>query len=298
MELKSLATFIAVAETESFTRAGKRLNVSQSAISQQIRALEESLGSPLFSRQARRVLLTQAGDVLLPYARQILRKADEARAVVSDFESLGRGRVTIGAGGALCHHVLPELLREFSERFGKIEVQVLSGFTQHTLKRTVEGSVDLGLLLLPISHSGVVATELGRDELFAIAPKGHRWERLESVRARDFIDEQLVSYERASETFQILERFLVEDGVFPTVAMEIADLEAVKRMVAVGLGVSVVAGWAVRKEQREGSLIVRPLAPAGLHRTWGIVRRANEALTASQRGFISICSTRFPQLIR
>lgn len=288
---------MAIAETESFTRAGQRLEVSQSAISQQIRSLETSLGTALFARQARKVTLTQAGNVLLPYARQILAKVDEAAAVVSDFEAMGRGRVIIGAGGAICHHVLPQLLSDFSERFGKIEVRVISGFTSETLKRTLDGTVDIGLLVLPVQVAGIAVAELGRDELVAVAPPEHRWQSHDRIRPDDFNGETLVLYNRASHTFRIVERFLLEAGVFPSFGMEISDLEAVKKMVEVGLGVSVLANWTVRREIADGTLIARPLAPAGLYRSWGIIRRANETPTASQRSFLGICQSQFPRLI-
>jgi DNA-binding transcriptional LysR family regulator len=297
MELRALKTFVAVAESESFTRAGARLKVSQSAVSQQIRALEKSVGSSLFTRRSRNVALTQAGNVLLPYARQILAKVEEAQAVISDYESMGRGRVAIGAGGAICHHILPQLLKEFSARFGKIEMQVLSGFSNETLDRTVNGAVDLGIVVMPAGTDGVVATDLGRDELVAIAPTGHTWENAERIRPRDFADEKLVVYERNSRTFRIIETFLLEDGVFPHFAMEIDDIDAVKKMVEAGLGVAVVAEWTVREEIAAGSLIARPLGTSGVYRTWGLVQRANETLTASQRGFIGICKSRFPALI-
>jgi len=297
MDIRELRTFIAVAETGSFTRAGGRLQISQSAVSQQIRLLEESLGAPLFTRRAREVSLTQAGNVLLPYARQIVAKLEEARAVVSDYEGLGRGRIVIGAGGAVCHHLLPELLKEFSQRFAKVEIQVISGFSNETLQRTIEGGVDLGIVVLPVQHTAVVSAELGRDELVAIAQPGHRWTGLARVRARDFVDEPLVVYERNSHTFRIIERFLLEEGVFPRFAMEISDLEAVKRMVEAGLGVAVMATWMIRQEILRGSLIARPLGARGLHRAWGVLHRASEALTASQKGFLSICRTRFPELI-
>jgi DNA-binding transcriptional LysR family regulator len=297
MDIRELRTFIAAAETGSFTRAGGRLQISQSAVSQQMRLLEESLGAPLFTRRAREVSLTQAGSVLLPYARQIVAKLDEARAVVSDYESLGRGRVVIGAGGAVCHHLLPQLLKEFSERFAKVEIQVISGFSNETLQRTLDGAVDLGIVVLPLQHTGTVTTELGRDELVAIAPPTHRWVELARVRARDFVDEPLVVYERNSHTFHIIERFLLEEGVFPRFAMEISDLEAVKRMVEAGLGVAVMATWMIREEIRRGSLIARPVGARGLYRSWGLLHRANEALTASQKGFLSICRSRFPELV-
>jgi DNA-binding transcriptional LysR family regulator len=297
MDLRALRAFVTVFETESFTRAGARLQVSQSAVSQQIKVLEESLGAELFTRHGRTVALTQAGHVLLPYARQILSKVDEAVAVVSDYENLGRGRVVLGAGGAICHHVLPTLLREFSDRFARVEMQVISGFSNETLQRTADGTVDLGIVVLPVSNSAVVTSDLGRDELVAIAPPGHRWESMTRVRARDFADERLVVYERSSHTFRIIERFLLEEGAFPRFAMEISDLEAVKRMVEAGLGVAVLAAWAVQDEIAKKSLVARPVGTRGLHRTWGIIHRKSEALTASQRGFLSICRTKFPGLV-
>ena len=298
MDIRGLRAFIAVAETGSFTRAGQRMQVSQSAVSQQIRSLEDAVGAALFTRQARTVKLTQAGDVLLPYARQITAKVDEARAVISDFEAMGRGRVVIGAGAAACLHLLPHLLSEFSARFGKIEIQVISGLTFETLQRTVDGTVDLGFVVLPVEEAGVVVTELGRDELVAIAPPGHHWGTLEQVRPKDFVGETLVVNHRASHTFRIVERFLLEAGVFPKFGMEIGDVEAIKRMVEVGLGVAVIANWALRRELEAGVLVARPLAPKGLHRTWGLVRRANETATASHKSFVSICRSRFSQLVQ
>ena len=297
MELRELRTFIAVAETQNFTRAGRKLDISQSAVSQQIKALEESVGAQLYSRRARTVTLTQAGNVLLPYARQVIGKVDEAVAVISDFEGLGRGRVVIGAGGAICHHVLPHILREFSDRFAKIEIQVISGFSFETMQRALDGTIDLGILLLPVRDTALVATEMGRDQLVAIAPPGHHWQELSRIKPGDFASEKLITYDRKSETFSILERFLLEDGVFPRFGMEISDLEAVKKMVGAGLGVAVVAGWAVRTEIEAGELIAKPLGARGLYRSWGMVYRSNETLTASQRGLISICKGRFPGLV-
>jgi len=297
MEVKALRTFIAVAETGSFTRAGQRLKVSQSAVSQQIRALEDEVGVPLFTRQSRNVTTTQAGNVLLPYARQISAKVDEATAVISDFEAMGRGRVAIGAGGAICHHVLPQILSEFSSRFSKIEIQVISGFSFETLGRTQDGTVDMGILLQPVGGDGIVTSDLGRDELVAIAPRGHRWEQSDRIRAKDFEGEQVVVYNRESQTFRIVERFLLEAGVFPSFGMEISDLEAVKKMVEVGLGVSIVAGWAVKREVADGVLVARPVGPKGLYRSWSLARRAGETPTASQRAFATICSSRFPGLV-
>ena len=300
MDIRELKTFVAVADAESFTRAGMKLDISQSAVSQHVRALETEIGSALFNRSGRSkrsVGLTQAGDVLLPYAKQILAKVDEALAVVSDYEAAGRGRVAIGAGGAVCHHILPAVLREFRSRFGRVEVQVRSGFTNETLGRTIEGTVDIGILVLPIKKSNIATITLGRDELVAIAPPGHAWESLERVQATDIAGDRLVVYERNSQTFHIIERFLLEQGVFPSFGMEIDDIEAVKKMVEAGLGVAVVPSWSVRAETSSGKLLARPLGNTGLFRNWGLAQRRDELLTASQRGLIATCKNMFPDLL-
>ena len=94
-----------------------------------------------------------------------------------------------------------------------------------------------------------------------------------------------------------LERFLLEAGVFPSFGMEISDLEAVKKMVEVGLGVAVLAGWAVRTEVAAGKLVAKPLGSGGLYRSWGLVHRANETPTAAQRALMGICKSSFPKLV-
>ena len=297
MEIRSLRSFVAVVDSGGFTSAGRRLGISQSAVSQQVRSLEEELGATLLSRNGRRIAVTQAGDTLLPYARQILAKLDEAKAAVADFEALGRGRVAIGAGGTVCHHILPAVLREFAERFSRVDVHVVSGYSAQTVARVADGSVDFGIVVLPVHEKALATSELGRDELVAVARPDHPWAAREVVLPRDFADEKLIAYDRVSQTYRILERFLLEAGVFPRVAMEINDLEAVKRMVSEGLGVSAVARWTVQREVSEESLIVRRLGRGGLYRTWGLVRRAGEPLTAAQRGFLAVCRNRFPSLL-
>ncbi len=297
MEIRSLRSFVAVVDNGGFTTAGRRLGISQSAVSQQVRLLEQELGATLLCRSGRRIAVTQAGDTLLPYARQILAKLDEAKAAVSDFEALGRGRVAIGAGGTVCRHILPAILREFAERFGRVDVHVVSGYSAQTVARVADGSVDFGIVVLPVQEKALVASELGRDELVAVARPDHPWAGRDVVRPQDFADERLIAYDRVSQTYRILERFLLEAGVFPRVAMEIDDLEAVKRMVSEGLGISAVARWTVQREVNEESLIVRPLGRRGLYRTWGLVRRSGEPLTAAQRGFLAVCRNRFPGLL-
>src|SRR2546426_10108250 len=117
MDTKQLRTFVTVIELASFTRAARRLSLSQSAISQQISALERHVGVKLIERTGTGARPAAAGEILLRYARQILTKVDEAQRVLADNEHAGGGVLRIGAGGAACHYLLPSILKEFHDRF-------------------------------------------------------------------------------------------------------------------------------------------------------------------------------------
>ena len=236
MDTKQLRTFVAIIELASFTRAARRLSLSQSAISQQISTLERQLGVKLIDRTGAGARPTAAGDILLQYARQILTKVDEAQRVLTDYERAGGGVLRIGAGGAACHYLLPSILNEFHDRFPKLELHVRSGHTRLTLERLHEGELDAGVLTLPVSQPKLRILDLGSDELVAIVAPSHAWAGRRRVQASEFASQPLLIYERRSQTFALIERLLLEAGVFPRIAMEMDHLEGVVGMVCVGLG--------------------------------------------------------------
>lgn len=297
MDTKVLRTFTTVVDLESFTRAGRRLNLSQSAISQQINALERQLGVQLLVRTGAGARPTAAGEVLLRYARQILAKIDEAQRVLSDHEQSGAGVLRIGAGGAACHYLLPSVLSEFHERFPKLELHVMSGPTRLTLERLHAGELEVGILTLPVSQPRLRIVDLGRDELVAIVSPSHAWAERKRIQARDLAGEPLLIYERRSQTFQLIERVLLEAGVFPHIAMEIDHMEAVTEMVRRSLSVAVVPRWAVRSEVRSGEIVGLPIGKAGLTRAWGIAFMEQAYHSQTLKAFVRICVERLPAML-
>src|SRR5262244_945676 len=127
LDAKLLRTFVTIVDLHSFTRAGRRLGLSQSAISQQIGAQERMLGVKLLVRAGKGVRPTPAGELLLHYARQILQKVDEAQRVLTSYETTGAGVLRIGAGGAACEHLLPSVLQAFHDEYPHLELRVFSG---------------------------------------------------------------------------------------------------------------------------------------------------------------------------
>lgn len=298
MDPKHLRTFVAIVDSHSFTRAGRRLGLSQSAISQQISALERHVGVPLLVRSGSGARPTAAGDLLLQYARQILGKIEEAERLLADLDSSPRGLLRIGAGGAACHFLLPRVLRAFCQSFPRIELQVMSGHTEVTVERLLTGELDVGLVTLPISERKLVFHELGPDELVAIVPPGHPFASFRRVQPGDFAGQPLLVYERRTRAYQLIERLLLEAGVLPRIAMEMDQIEAVIEMVCAGLGVAVVPLWAVAEESRTGRLCVRPVGKSGLLRRWALALPGNHHRTQPIRAFVRLCQETLPQLLQ
>src|SRR5689334_19685733 len=192
IETRQLQIFKAIVDVGSFTGAGEQLGISQSAISAQIRALEDELGVPLLMRLGRSTRMTPAGEIFLRCAQQVLEKLDETRRYL---EEHGRGRagaVRIGAPEPLCNYVLPEVLVELRRQFPRIEARVTSGHTAATLARLSAGEIDVALLPLPVEADKLRVVEVGRDELVAVVPPAHPWATLPFATARDFEREELL----------------------------------------------------------------------------------------------------------
>jgi DNA-binding transcriptional LysR family regulator len=297
LDAKLLRTFVTIVDLRSFTRAGRRLGLSQSAISQQIGAQERLLGVKLLVRDGKGVRPTAPGEILLQYARQILDKVDEAQRILSSYEATGSGVLRIGAGGAACEHLLPSVLQSFHQSFPRLELRVLSGPSRLSIERLVGGDLDVGMLTLPVAETKLRLFELGRDELVVIASPSHPWATRRRIEPRELADQPLLVYERRSSTFHIVERMLLEAGVFPRIVMEMDHLGAVSSMVKAGLGVAVVPSWAVANDVTAARLIGLSIGPSGLYRAWGLAVRAENHQPQTLRAFVRLCLERLPALL-
>jgi len=297
LDAKLLRTFATIVDLHSFTRAGRRLGLSQSAISQQIGAQERQLGVKLLVRAGSGVRPTPAGEILLHYARQILAKVDEAQRVLTAYESTGSGVLRIGAGGAACEHLLPVVLQGFHAEFPHLELRVRSGPSPLSIAALLANDLDVALLTLPVAEPKLRIFELGRDELVAILPPGHAWAGRRRLEAAEFAGQPLLVYERRSSTHRLIERTLLEAGVFPHIAMELDHLGAVTSMVRAGLGLAIVPRWAVSDDLAAGRLATLPIGKTGLFRAWGLGLRAEDHQPQTLRAFVRACQERLPALV-
>jgi DNA-binding transcriptional LysR family regulator len=253
MELRLLRTFRAVAATGSFTRAAADLGYVQSNVTAQIKTLERDLGTPLFERLGRRIVITDAGRRLVPYAERILRLAEEASEDLRTGGDEVAGTLRIGAAETLCAYRLPEVLRTLRTRLPRLRVVFRPASRSALLADLSAARIDAALLLEePIAAPDLAVEALCAEPVVFVAAPDHRLAGVDPVTATDLAAEQLIQVEPDCAHRQVVDRELRSAGIDPPVLAEFANLEAVKRCAVAGLGVAALPAVAVAAELDRG----------------------------------------------
>ena len=294
MEIRQLRAFVAVAETGTFTAAAGLVHVTQSAISMQIRQLEEETGMQLFVRAPRRVLLTEAGERMLVRARNILHEHDAALLEMAEMSGIEHGRLRIGSASAnISSEALPHVLKAMRERHPRMEIFVKTGTSEALVEQILSGELDMALVSLPVEARGIKAELLMRDSLVAIVCPEHPLAKQRVVSAYTLAGEKLILGERGGNTRRILEQFFAEAGVRPTVSMELNRLAAIKRMVEAGMGVGIVPLQSVREEVEEGHIKALWIEGAQINWELGLARLSAAYDSPVCQTFVEVCRKQF-----
>lgn len=263
--------FRAVAEAGSFTAAAQRLHVSQSAISRQLKLLEEELGTLLLQRTGRGVHVTPEGHILLVTANRIWREMQEVVAQIADTQSLQRGVISLGGGMTVCLHILPKLLKKFRALYRNVDVRITTGTADDLLQRLRAHDLDLLLLTLPIVGPDLEVVPVLKEEMIVVTAKNHTLTRTHSVEPRGLARYPLILFESGSNTRKVIDECFLAQQVAPNVVMETENVEIIKAMVANGLGVTVLPYGAMAADLRTGRFAWARLRGARLHRETGWV---------------------------
>jgi DNA-binding transcriptional LysR family regulator len=273
MNLNHLAVFHAVAQTGSMTLGAERLDISQPAVSKQVQELERALGVHLFDRLGRRIHLSQAGEILADYARRLFALAHEAEEAMADVRAVGRGRLVIGASTTIGTYLLPGVVAAFWRRHPNVELRVEITNTEQVHRRLAGHELDLGLTEGFVEEEELQAEVFHRDELVVIAAAGHPLAGKPRVPLRAVQQEPFVLREPGSGTRAVEERVLAGLKLPVQVVMALGSTEAIKRVVAEGVGLAIVSRLAVRAECVAGTLAVLPVPGLRIERPLHLVRR-------------------------
>jgi DNA-binding transcriptional LysR family regulator len=270
MDLRQLEILCAVAETGSFTGAGEKLHVSQSAISRQILLLEQDLNEPLFLRRGRRVQITPAGESLVALGRRVFGDISDTVRDITDRHQL-RGRIRVAGGMTVCLYVFPLLLREFRRAHPDVEIRVVTGAMPLLLRQLRAGTVDVAFLTLPIDDPELEYSAAMHEELLLVMPPGHPLSKKTRVSPRDLIRQPFVLFEPGSNTRRAIDGFLAQSKVNPRIVLETENVEIIKALVKIGMGLTVIPYQAVAREVKAGQLACARFRGVRLERETGWV---------------------------
>jgi DNA-binding transcriptional LysR family regulator len=273
MNLNHLAVFHAVAQAGSMTLGAQRLDISQPAVSKQVQELERALGVHLFDRIGRRVHLSQSGEALADYAGRLFALAREAEQAMANVRAVGRGKLTIGASTTIGTYLLPGVVAAFWRRHPKVELLVEIENTEQVHRRLADLELDVGLTEGFVEDEELDAEVFHRDELVVIAAPGHRLAGKPRVPVRALQEEPFILREPGSGTRAVEERALARLKLPVRVVMALGSTEAIKRVVAEGVGLAIVSRLSVRVECAAGTLAVLPVTGLRIDRPLHLVRR-------------------------
>ncbi|GEB32515.1 MULTISPECIES: LysR family transcriptional regulator [Brevibacillus] len=252
MELVYLHTFREVARWGSFTRAAEELGYAQPTVTAQMQKLEQSYGVPLFERYGRRLRMTQAGEALLPYAREMIRLYGESKDIVNRQAS---GPLAIGTIDTLAAFFLPPYLQSFREQYPAVDLVLRTASEEVILQQLRDGYLDIGIIFdRRCTDKELVAEVVRQEELVIVMPPEHRLASLPVLTARDLASESLILTEEGCTYRGMLTEVLGEQGITPRIACQFSNPEAIKQCVRCGLGVALLPSMAVKREQAEGLL--------------------------------------------
>ena len=252
MDLRQLEILQAIAETGSFTACGRKLHVSQSAISRQVLLLEEELGEPLFLRVGRQVRMTQAAETLVQLGQRVFQDVRETVGAITDRTRELRGTLRLSGGMTVCLYVFPPLLKHLRRVHPRLDVRLIVATAGRSVQEIRAGHVDAGLLTLPVEESDLVTVPVLREELLLVTMPTHPLAKQRKVAPADLAGEPFVMFESGSATRHVIDRFFVGENIEPTVVMDTENVEIIKAMVKTGLGISIVPYQAVAREVRAG----------------------------------------------
>lgn len=288
MTLEQLRVFVAVAERQHMTRAAEALNLTQSAASAAVAALEARYGARLFDRVGRGLALSAAGAAFLPEARSVLARADAAAQALEDLSGLRRGVVTLAASQTVASYWLPPRLVRFRQAYPQIELRMSVGNTAQVARAVLEGSAELGFAEGAVDEPALSYRRIGSDRLALLVAPGRPLASQAQVSAKDLAEADWVLREPGSGTRSELEDALRRLGVDPArlnVMLELPSNEAVRSAVMAGGGVTGLSELAVEPALRSGMLRRLPVEPPA--RPFHLLRhrerypsRAGEALLA------------------
>jgi len=299
IELAELKVFVMAAEENSFSRAAERLHLSQSAVSQTIQALEKTFGVKLFLRQGRSVRVNEAGQALLPLAREMLSSARLMMDTMSNLQNQVVGELALGCSTASGKYLLPSLVAAYRREYPAVKVRIHILSWDEVFTRLLDERLSLGVMSKVIEHHDVEYRPLFEDHMILIAPAGHPWAAYGRALPADLLDQPLIMREAGAGTTSVVLEGLAQHSISPDmldVVMEVGNAEAIEMAVEEGIGVAFVSALAAARGLAAGRIRQVNVEGLELSRMIYIARSTRSPLTRAQERFWAFAQEHRPDL--
>jgi DNA-binding transcriptional LysR family regulator len=282
MELTPLRYFQAIARHQHLTRAARELGVTQPALSAMLKKLEKHVGTPLVHRSGRGVALTEPGKAFLAHAEEAIRRAEQAVQIAREMAGLQQGHIRVGAGATATGYILPRVIGAMRQVHPGLRFYIREAGSAAVAEAVASGELDLGIVTLPVhttNDRAVTTRPLIDDDLRLIVPPGHGLAGKRSFRWSDLAGQPVVAFEAGSAVRELIDAAALAAGVELTVVMELRSIEAIRAMVAAGIGVGLVSRFAIPASE---GLTCRD---SDLKRKLAIIKPAGRRLSPAAEAF-------------
>jgi DNA-binding transcriptional LysR family regulator len=288
MDLLQLEHFLAVLEEHTFTRAAERVCRTQSAVSQSIKKLEDEIGAPLFARDLHDVSLTEAGKVLVEYARRMLRERDAAMREVGALKNLETGTLTIAAHETAAVYLLPAALRVYLNRFPEIKVGIYRSRLTDIPRQIMDREVHVGFVKDEPGFHELKCVEVHADETILVAAPRHPLASRATVRITELGEEHFVLHHLCNTTEQKILRLFEQHNTRCRIVAELWSFENIKGFVQAEVGIAIVPRITVAQELKNGVLVHIHVPELNMPRRTLMIYREQGYLSDSARELIKV----------
>lgn len=290
MHIETLKVFCDLVDLESFSLAAERNFITQSAVSQQIRSLEDKFKRRLLERirGRREVKLTSAGEVFFREARNVLEAYEQLQENLRGVVGKIGGTVKVATVYSVGLHELPGKVREFMTKFPSAKIDLEYQRTTRVVRDVMNGTVELGILAFPEPKRGLTITAMPDSRLVLIAPPGHKFAAKKKAKITDLSGQDFVHFERDVPTRKAMDKIFKTAGVEVKKVAEFDNIETIKRAVEVGFGLAIVPEPAVSDARKAGTLAVIPLAEKYWTRSVGVIHRSDRNLSLAAKKFVQL----------
>ncbi|CAM4077502.1 LysR family transcriptional regulator [Saccharibacillus endophyticus] len=286
MNMSQLETLVTISKTMSFRKAGELLNLTQPAVSAQIKSLEDEFKAVLVDR-SQPVTLTDRGLVFLEHAERILAVVEELKQKITDLEETPQGHIMLGTTTSIAIQILPRVLSYFQNQFPLIQTSIQSMPSSQIYSLVENGSVDIGIGYLIERNPDLETSVLYYDTFELVVSPQNELARKDKIRLEDLKEVPIIMLSPDTVGRRFVEQVFKEHGIAPQIAMELSSSEEVKRMVELNLGAAVISKLSTSREVRQGSLIRLPVKEFETSHPVGVIYRSGKYINSAMRQFLA-----------